>query len=331
VKISHAGLLAAILGLSVAATPIAVQNARLGAYNEGVDGTAHLFDHTGNLDAQLAWNQTPVHLQHGPTPELDPFRDALLILGPERGYDDAETQNLRAFLEAGGRALVADDTGSGRTLVDRLNVNASIEGTPYYSPAYAKSPAFPLAASTGAIGGLPDSIVTSQASVVTGSAPAVYETPEVSWLDENANHQPDLGEEPGPFGVARLADVGQGELFVLGDPTLFAGSMTAQNDGLVEGLLAWLVEDRARLVVDEGHRAQADPVGISHQLAASDPGNAPWLAGGVGVVLVAAWASRPRISRIDDGAGSPRQAREEPRGVSSIERQVLSELEGPKR
>ncbi len=317
---------AAIAVFALASTPLAVRDAALGATNHGWDGTAHLYSETrsGGIAPSIEWRGRSVRISHGGLGGLDPARDGLLVISAERAYDAEEVEALRAFLDAGGRALVADDVGAARGLVEALDVGVRVPGVGVFTPAYSKRPGFPVAISTGRVPNLPAEVVLNHPSVVLGDGEIVLHAPGLSWLDENANGWPDVDEPVGAWPIATIVRVGSGELLVLGDPSVFTREMREVDGAAVDALLGWVAPEGRRLVVDEAHRAGADPLGIAVLLTEPVSASSAALVFGAGAAVVAAAAWRVRFRRVVPArpAASPGDST-----LSPIERSVVEELE----
>lgn len=327
-------LIAGAMVVLVASVPVSVQEARYGAYNEDWNGAGHLFevDRSSGIPV-LEHEGMPVEVSHGPLSgmdALDPDQDALLIVGPERGFDQQAIGEIRSFLEEGGRVLVADEVGSGQGLVEGLDVGVEITGVPYVTPVYDRSPRFPVALSTGAVAGLPGEVALDRPSVVTvpgagedvdawGNARAepVLVSPQPAWLDQDRDGQAGLGEPHGTFAAAAVTSVGEGELLVLGDADAFTGEMASANPGLAAALVAWAGQGERVLIVEEGHRAPADPVGLATVLSGGVPAWLSIVLVGLAVATFLWGAFRFRLTRVgsharpsgDGGQASGAQAR----------------------
>lgn len=256
----------------------------------------------------------PVEVSFARDVAPDPASDALLVVTPSVGYRDAEVLALRGYLAQGGRLLLADDRGVGADLLARLAVGVSSSTTPVYSPVFVDAPDRLVTLSTGALPGLPPEVVLSRPVLLTGGEP-ILRAPDLAWLDENDNGRPDLAEPLRSGALAVRAPVGEGEIFVVGDPDVMADEATTR------ALLAALGEDGARrILVDESHRALSDPLGVNALLAG---GMGAVAATGIlmlTVALAAAVVLRPRVRRVEP-ARAPVRAR------SSAIRDALEELE----
>ena len=54
----------------------------------------------------------------------------LAIIGPSIIFDQGDAGKIRSFLNSGGIVLLADDFGTGNTLLENLNVTARFSGQP---------------------------------------------------------------------------------------------------------------------------------------------------------------------------------------------------------
>lgn len=291
-------LILLIVLTALSSAPFAGQEAPYSGYNNGSDGLGHLFDTPAvAVGGATTHDGQPVRFVHGPLRGLAPLDDALLVVGPRLVYGANEVAEVRAFLEAGGRVLVADSNGTARSLVANLDIGLEMPAALVYSTSFVGDPDHPIANSTGTILRMPHEVVLNAPSAVLGAGEAVLVAHPVSWLDTNNNGKPDLGEPRGAWSYARHVRVGAGEIVVVGDATLF----TENGDGggrqaAAEALFDWLKAGRGTVVVDEGHRAATDPLGMSTVLAGGANAAAVLVvAAAVGVGLV--YAVRLRVVR----------------------------------
>lgn len=319
------GIAAAIaLVLVLASIPLAARTGAFSAYNDRGDGTSQLYEiGRDGLVPRLTHDGRVVEVAHGPIGTLDAAQHALLIVAPQIPFGAEETTRLRTFLDAGGIALIADDVGSGADLVARLNVGIELREVTVFSPVYSKTPAFPLARSTGAIPDLPAQVVLDLPRVVVGNGTIVLVTHDLSWLDGNEDGEPDLGEPKGPWPVAQIVRVGAGELLVLADPSLLSRDLDAVQPAVPDALLEWLLRDGRTLVLDEGHRTSVDPFGATRWLAEGPSllvGTAALAGSSAGVL----WAAL-RVTVRPKAPKPPSAPRLDARG--RLEMAVLAELE----
>jgi hypothetical protein len=120
-----------IIGSVSYSAPITEPNYPL---NHGWNGCSQIYDMTPR--AQL------LHSYATPLPNATAL---IAIIGPRIPFETNEIAELRAFLENGGTVLLADDFGTGNSLLLSLNVSARFSGQTiadlYF---YSRTPSFPL-------------------------------------------------------------------------------------------------------------------------------------------------------------------------------------------
>jgi hypothetical protein len=102
--------------------------------NEGWNGCSQVYNMVPH--AQLLYSYAPY---------LPNSTSLITIIGPQILFQNNENVELRSFLESGGTVLLADDYGSGNSLLRGLNVSARFSGKAladlYF---YSRTPSFPL-------------------------------------------------------------------------------------------------------------------------------------------------------------------------------------------
>lgn len=262
-----------------------VTQAPFSPHNPDSDGTRWIHHETPGTH--------PVQVQHARLDRTDPpdaTNESLLIIAPQTAYGEQEIETLARFLQNGGRALIADETGAGRHLVDRLDLGVTISRGPIFSTSYIDDPLRPLVENTNRLEGIPQTVEMTRTHAVQGNGDAVLRTHELSWIDLDHDAAPSLGEPQGAFAVARITPAGQGELMVVGAPAIFQQTPHTQDPAALEetrqALLAWLTENDRRLILHEAHRGAADPFAFTPLLAESTPLLQATLALGVAALIV---------------------------------------------
>jgi len=247
--------------------------------------------------------------------KLEPSESALMIIGPEGTFTDDEAGFVDRFLIRGGMVLLADDFGSGNSLLSQLNgttktTTTSISGHKMVSLAFEKSGDFSVASDMAVhpitegvsmlLLNLPSTIVPSPyARVLVNSS-------EASWLDIEEDDKLGLDEPKGPFPLLTIEPYGKGELIVLSDPSIMINGMQGlMNDTtLVRNIVTYMTSGRKVLVVDETHRDTANPV---QELNVYVGTISPWMKGviiGLSIVLFVVMGSsiparfRERMERL---------------------------------
>lgn len=265
----------------------------------------------------VSWHGFDARLQLAPDAPLRPDTETLVVLAPALAFDAAEVARVRSFVQEGGVLVVAGERGAGRQLLDDLDVGLRITGTTLYTPVFDESPDRVVTSAAGRVPGLPPEVVVTRPVIVEGGA-AILRAPEPSWADVNANGRPDLDEHVVPAVVAAEASFGLGRVIAIGSSS-FA---TTADETVQRAFVSYASGEGARLLVlDEAHRAESDPFGLSHLLSGS---LSPLVATGILMVMVAVGGAivlQPRFRR-----EHARQRRAPPRAARDLD-EVLSELE----
>ena len=163
----------------------------------------------------------------------------LVIIGPSTIFTKDEIAEIRSFLEAGGTVLLADDFGTGNTLLKGLNVSAQFSGKTladlYY---YSKAPRFPLisvfspspitANVTTLVLNRPSYIDITNSSRVTKLA----SSSPFSFVDLNGNGRPSPNETINSYPVMAETEIGRGWLILVSDPSMFVNEMIDLYDNM---------------------------------------------------------------------------------------------------
>ncbi len=219
---------------------------------------------TGPLvqDANLQGMET-LRLLSGPLalttdPDHDPARTLLVVMGPSRPYDAAEVQSIHRFLRDGGQLLVADDFGRANSITSGLGI--TFERVRIVDDADAVQ-------ATATIDGRSFDLWVDTPTALRAAPGLTYEvlatTAETSFLDRDGNGLIDAGDPLGPFPLAVVVEIGLrgGRLVAVADTTPFleAGADQADNRDFRQSLLAALLPQGGRVVVDESREPSSDP------------------------------------------------------------------------
>ncbi len=222
--------------------------------------------------------------------DLDPTSDAVAVIGPSQAFSSADGELMGAFVRAGGLLLVADDFGSGNSLLEGMGASSRFSGRLVMDLSFEKKPEFPVCYDlrvddlTRNVSALqlnyPSSI-----SLGAGTVGSAY-TSSASWLDTNGNLLRDEGEPWGPFPVVAKETMGAGTLVLLSDPSILINGMSGllDNSLFADNLITYVSAARTAVYFDESHRAFFDPVAVTTTFTGSISGH--WKA----VILVSAVA-----------------------------------------
>jgi hypothetical protein len=272
--------------------------------------TAHLT--SGNLEFSrynTNWNGTSVFFseldRHHSVNVLDPAEldaypaDALLlIIAPDRPATGAETAAYRAFLVQGNTVILADDFGTGNSILrgvgSRIRIGpgnlSSIDrvyADPYTIVVYRTVNKTPVENSP--------SLVVNRAAPLDGGEPLMM-TSIMSWIDANGDRRINTDEVMGTFAVISAEDIGQGRVVVISDPSIFINAMQGRDETWGNNrLIGTITGYNGTVLVDQMNSRTGDADGVSGILhVIRTQSSIELLFFGV-LMLVAAWAWRKNM------------------------------------
>jgi len=170
---------------------------------------------------------------------LDPGA-ALLILAPDRPFTAEEAGYLRAFLDGGGRVIIADEEGAANGLLADLGSTMRVRpGNLASLDRNHADPGLFLARVVGndtLFAGV-ETVRVNRPAAVEGGEP-LLETSILTWEDADGDGRI-TGSET--FGKA-VVGAREGNLTVLGDPSLFINAMLAENPEFIQNTRAVLLD-----------------------------------------------------------------------------------------
>lgn len=246
-----------VLALGVAAVTSAVP---FGAYNSGWDGTSTVRD-TIDTDA----SQPPVIVETTGYARFDGAGTLVVIFAPEESYSPADTARLRRFLARGGTIMIAEDRRTDTNqLLERLGASTRIDGRSLRDPqTFYRDPSLPVVTDLNntSITRNVESITLNGATVLQpGNATTIARTSEFAYLDRNRNEELDAAERLRSYPVATSEQVGNGQVFVLSDPSVFINRMVEREGNLQ--LVTQSAQSYDRVVLDFSHRPGTPPVAV---------------------------------------------------------------------
>lgn len=201
--------------------------------------------------------------------DLDPTSDAVVVIGPSEAFSAYDGALMGAFVRAGGALLIADDFGSGNSLLEGMGASSRFSGKLVMDLSFEKKPEFPVCYDLR-VDDLTRNVSALQlnypSSVTLGASAAGFAyTSSASWLDANGNGLQDYGEPWGPFPVLARESMGQGTVVLLSDPSVLINGMSdlLSNARLSDNMISYLSSARTSVYFDESHRAFFDPVAIT--------------------------------------------------------------------
>jgi hypothetical protein len=193
-------------------------NEEFSRYNVGWTGTSDFFS---TLD-----RHTTVDIA-SPS-DLAGYKNAtLLLIAPDHTFTTAEGALYRDFVARGNTLLLADDFGSGNTLLRSFGSSILIRQGNLSSAdrAYADV-GMVVVHPVGDTWFFPagSSLVVNQAATLTGGEP-LLKTTIFSWVDENPDRNLSSVKVFGTLTVMAQEKIGNGTLYVLSDPSIFINGM----------------------------------------------------------------------------------------------------------
>jgi hypothetical protein len=164
---------------------------------------------------------------------LDPA-STLLILAPNRSFSPEEVGYLRAFLDRGGRVLVADEEGAANGLL--ADLGSTMRVRPGNLASLDRDHTDPGLFVGYVVGNATffvgvETVLANRPAAVDGGEP-LLETSILTWDDANGD-----GRVTGSETFAKTVICAhEGNLTVLGDPSLFVNAMLAENPTFIQNL-----------------------------------------------------------------------------------------------
>ena len=288
-------MVAAVAFLAVSmVSPVVSTTTDFSIFNSGWNGTSGLAVSTYRLgkfvpsfQARTTGTDITVAQMNLNELSLDPNTTALAIIGPSRPFSSSDGALVGDFVRRGGMLVLADDFGTGNTLLERMGAASRFSGKLVIDLSFEKKPEFsvcfdliqdPLTVNvTSLLLNYPSTIVKNGTTLeVLGS------TSVASWLDTN-NRVQDPGEPQGPFPVIARERLGFGSILLLSDPSVLINGMRnyMDNEVFADNLVTLMCSGRSTVYFDESHREFLDPVSVTTRLTGQVPTNAK-------VILIAA-------------------------------------------
>ncbi len=171
--------------------------------------------------------------------DLDPCT-TLLVLAPYREFTAEEAGYLRVFLDNGGQIIVADEEGNSNRLI--ADLGSTIRVRPGNLSSLDRDHAAPGLFTVRVVGndtlfaGI-ETVRVNRPAAVEGGEP-LLETSILTWDDADGDGRPGGSET---FGAAVVC-AREGNLTVLGDPSLFINAMIAENPKFIKNIQPVLID-----------------------------------------------------------------------------------------
>ena len=295
VAIAITAIAVTLLGLGMIA-PVVSTSTDFSIYNSGWNGTSKLAKITYQAGKfaptfQLRANGADVTVEHIGLGQLnlDPAESALVEIGPTTLFSASEGTAVGNFVKSGGMLLLADDYGTGNSLLERMGASSRISGDLILDLSYEKQPEFVVCFDiknddiTKNVSFLLLNYASSLVLNTTSTQTLAYSS-LASWLDTNGDLYQQWGEPRGPFPILAKERMGLGTIVLLSDPSVLINGMSKymNNSALATNLLAFISAGRSQVFFDESHRDYFDPVVVTAKFTGGISSNAK-----VGIVVLA--------------------------------------------
>lgn len=293
-------LVLAGLGLALLVTVLAttaISATAFGPYNPFWDGTSEF---RGELEADDAV-ETKLVRDPGRYSEVDPEGTVAFVIAPDPESGDDE---LASFVADGGRLVVLESVGEGgNELLSAVGATARFDGRIVHDELeYDRGPTMPVAGNVSdeLLGDDIDELTLNHGTAVEpGNATVLVTTGEFSYL-LGPDEEPEDAEEFEAYPVATVERVGEGEVVVVGDPSLTVNAMLDRTDN--DAFLHRTYDGQERVLLDATGSGDVPPL-IGAVLTVRETPLLQVLLGSVAVGAVAATSSR----RVRSTVGSARE------------------------
>lgn len=285
--------LALVLGVTILVSA-GTSTAAFGTYNPAWDGTSEVRETASALGADPVVVQNTTQYQETP-----PEASVAVVFSPTEPYSDRDAARLRQFVRAGGTLLVADDFREhSNPLLAEIGADARIDPVPLRDERRAgATPAFPRAtAVTNSTYAENGSTITLNhgGTVRPNGATVLFASSEFSYRDLNRDETLNDDEELARHPVVTVESIGDGQIIVASDASLFLNAMVERADNAA--FLRSLVAPHNHVLLDVSHTAGLPPL-VAFQLLLQRSGWLAFLLGTVSVVAVVALPSVPHLVR----------------------------------
>ena len=190
-------------------------------------------------------------------------KTALFIIGPSGTYTNKEISYLSKYLKTGGVLILADDFGSGNSIVKGLGLKTRFSHHLVVDPLFrGKSSILPKTVHlTGPLANIKSLMFNYPTSLqfVSGEGEILAVSSSFSFFDDNLNGKEEKNEEKGPFPMIAEVAYGKGKIYLISDSSLFINSMLSEEEN--RKFLANIIKKK-KIFIDISHY----PTGILPKL-----------------------------------------------------------------
>ncbi len=210
------------------------------------------------------WNGTKDINSSHPVSPLESLSDlppspkgSTLILIPYLNFTLPELEELNSFVVRGGTLILADDYGYGNQILEHLGLKSRFSGQPLLDPVTNyKNKWFPqiLHLTSSPVTINTERLVLNHATGLTDveAGDILALSSSFSFLDLNGDQTWQEGEPTGPLPVISRHSLGNGQIILIADPSIFINSMETMESNyiLIQNIAAITT---AKLLIDQSH------------------------------------------------------------------------------
>ena len=184
-------------------------------------------------------------------------QEVTFILIPYLDFTPAELEEINNFVTRGGTLVLADDYGYGNQLLEHLGLKARFSGQPLLDPLINyKNKWFPQVShlTSSPVTLDTERLVLNHATCLTDveASDILAQSSSFSFLDLNGNQTWEENELTGPLPVISQHKLGNGQIILIADPSIFINSMETMesNYNFIQNIAAITT---SKLLIDQSH------------------------------------------------------------------------------
>ena len=183
---------------------------------------------------------------------LGGYKGILVIVGPNMEFSPLEAEEVKIFLENGGTLFLADDFGTGNSLLEKLGINTRFSKEPLKDLFYSKKSEFPVVVRIEepelAVG--VDKLILNVPSVIVSNKGEILSS-KVSIVGKNMRSYPILVE----------LKYKRGKIILLSDPSILINDMSNYNRRFIVNLIDYI--GSGTFYFDESHHYDFNPYSVT--------------------------------------------------------------------
>lgn len=237
----------------------ATSTTTFGPYNPSWDGASTLREEVDtNADVRTEYVSTTNRYD-----AVDANATVAFIIAPDEQYSDQDVDPIRQFVASGGTLIVLEDYGeSGNELLANLGTEARVDGRLLKDERnYYRGPTMPLATgveNNSLTTGVDQLTLNYGTAVQPGNASILVRSSDFAYLAEDEEEELSDDDELAAYPVATVESLGDGEVVVVGDPSITINAMLEQPDNAA--FLSALYAGHERVVFDISHNTGLPPL-----------------------------------------------------------------------